>query len=192
MNVEVGSYQNGERFCDERRGGIFLLCLFYAIHMVEEFSCGFVPWADRYFGSFDWTQNLIGNAMFFVCLAAACYLCYRNPAKYLWVGMAGVMWILANAFLHISSTILGREYSPGVVTATIIYVPGWVVLSWEVGQEGIADLEEHGAVIHRRGDGVYARSYVRKSNTLPRSVGKDLPLDGMSYWRSPRAGRSGT
>lgn len=124
MNAEDGSYQNDERFFDERHGAIFLLCLFYALHMVEEFSCGFVEWADRYFGRFDWTQNLIGNSIFFVCLAAGCYLYSRNPVKYLWVGMCGVMWILANSFLHISSTILGREYSPGVVTASLIYVPG--------------------------------------------------------------------
>ncbi len=109
---------------DEKPGAIFLLCLFYAIHMVEEFSFGFVEWADRYFGSFDWTQNLIGNFIFFVCLASACYLYYKGSTKYLWLGMAGAMWILANAFLHISSTVLSGEYSPGVVTATVIYVPG--------------------------------------------------------------------
>jgi hypothetical protein len=34
------------------------------------------------------------------------------------------MWILSNAFLHISATILSAEYSPGVVTATVIYMPG--------------------------------------------------------------------
>jgi hypothetical protein len=137
MNVEVTSYQNDKRIFDEKRGTIFLLCLFYAIHMVEEFSCGFVPWADRYFGNFDWTQNLVGNAMFFVCLATASYLYYRNPTKYLWVGMAGVMWILANAFLHISATILGREYSPGVVTATLIYVPGGLYFLGKWGRKGL-------------------------------------------------------
>jgi hypothetical protein len=33
------------------------------------------------------------------------------------------MWVLANSFLHISATNLGGEYSPGVVTATVLYVP---------------------------------------------------------------------
>lgn len=109
---------------DDRPATIFLICLFYAVHMVEEFSFGFVEWGDRYFGSFDWTQNLIGNSIFFVCVAAACYAYYKNPVKYLWAGMSASMWILANAFLHISATALGGEYSPGVVTATLIYVPG--------------------------------------------------------------------
>ncbi len=109
---------------DEKPGIIFLLCLFYAFHMVEEFAFGFVGWANRYFGAFDWTQNLIGNSIFFVCLATACYLYYKNCTKYLWVGMCGSMWVLANAFLHISATILSGEYSPGVVTATALYVPG--------------------------------------------------------------------
>lgn len=128
---------NNALIFDERRGTIFLLCLFYALHMVEEFSCGFVAWADRYFGNFDWTQNLIGNALFFVGLSTGCYLYYRNPTKYLWVGMAGVMWILANSFIHISSTILGREYSPGVVTATTIYVPGGLCMLWLWNRKGL-------------------------------------------------------
>lgn len=113
---------------DEKSGSIFLLCLFYAIHMVEEFSFGFVEWADRYFGKFDWTQNLAGNFMFLVLLALACYLYYKNPTRYLWVGMAGAMWILANSFIHISATVLGGEYSPGVVTATAVYLPGGIYL----------------------------------------------------------------
>lgn len=132
-----GAAMNDERNFDERRGTIFLLCLFYALHMVEEFSCGFVAWADRYFGSFDWTQNLIGNSLFFVCLTAGCYLYYRNPAKWLWVGMSGAMWVLANAFLHISSTILGHEYSPGVVTATVLYLPGGLYFLGKWARRGL-------------------------------------------------------
>ena len=113
-----------ERPVDQKSGAIFLLCLFYAIHMIEEFAFGFVEWADRYFGRFDWTQNLLGNSLFFACLATACFLYYRNPSKYLWAGMSGAMWILANAFIHISCFVLSGEYSPGVVTAAVIYVPG--------------------------------------------------------------------
>jgi len=115
-----------EPIVHKESGAIFLLCLFYAVHMVEEFSFGFVQWGDRYFGSFDWTQNLVGNFIFFVCVFTACYLYYRNHARYLWAGMSVVMWILANSFIHISCTILGGEYSPGVVTAVALYVPGGV------------------------------------------------------------------
>ena len=122
---------------DQKPGAIFVLCLLYALHMVEEFTLGFVPWADRYFGRFDWTQNLIGNAMFLVCLAFACYLYYRNPVKYLWVGMSGAMWVLANAFLHVSATILGHEYSPGVVTATVLYIPGGLYFLVQWGRQGL-------------------------------------------------------
>ncbi len=111
---------------DEKAGTIFLICLFYAVHMVEEFSFGFVEWGDRYFGGFDWTQNLIGNSGFFMFVLLACYLYFRDQTKYLWTGMAAAMWILSNAFLHISATILGGEYSPGVVTATLIYIPGGI------------------------------------------------------------------
>jgi hypothetical protein len=108
---------------DEKSAAIFIVCLFYAIHMVEEFSFGFVEWADRYFGRFDWKQNLLGNTIFFVFVVAACWGYYENQTRYPWAGMSVIMWILANSFIHISCTALGREYSPGVVTATVIYIP---------------------------------------------------------------------
>ena len=111
---------------DEKSAAIFIVCLFYALHMVEEFSFGFVEWADRYFGRFDWKQNLLGNSIFFVFVVAACWGYYENQTRFLWAGMSVIMWILANSFIHISCTMLGREYSPGVVTAAGIYVPGGV------------------------------------------------------------------
>ena len=122
---------------DEKPSFIFLLCFIYALHMVEEFSLGFVEWGDLYFGGFDWTQNLIGNSAYFFLLAVACYLYYKNPSKYLWLGMAGAMWVLANSFIHISATILGGEYSPGVVTAVLFYIPGGVYFLVKWGKKGL-------------------------------------------------------
>ncbi|MBF0528830.1 MAG: HXXEE domain-containing protein [Deltaproteobacteria bacterium] len=121
------------RLVDGNPNIIFLMPIFYALHMVEEFSLGFVEWGDRYFGNFDWTQNIIGNTMFFIFLCLACYAYYRDPTKHLWLGMAGAMWILANSFLHISAVVLGGEYSPGVVTATVFYLPGglYFLLGWK-------------------------------------------------------------
>ena len=132
-----GCFVKDEHAVNERPDAIFFLCLFYAIHMVEEFSFGFVEWGDRYFGNFDWSQNLIGNFIFFVCLVCACYLYYKNSTKYLWVGMSCAMWILSNAFLHISATILSAEYSPGVVTATVIYMPGGLYFLVKWGRKGL-------------------------------------------------------
>lgn len=120
---------------------IFIFCLVYALHMIEEFTLGFVEWADRYFGRFDWTQNLIGNALFFAFLTLACYLYYNDPSKYLWAGMSCAMWILSNSFLHISATIMGREYSPGVVTATVLYLPCAVCFLVKWGSKGLLTWE---------------------------------------------------
>jgi len=121
----------------EQPGAIFIFCLLYVLHMVEEFTFGFVQWADRYLGKFDWTQNLIGNAGFFVFLSLACYLYYKNPTEYLWLGMSAAMWVMSNSFIHISSTILSGEYSPGVVTATVLYIPGGVYFLTIWGRKGL-------------------------------------------------------
>lgn len=121
----------------ESPNAIYMLCLIYTLHMVEEFTFGFVPWADRYFGSFNWTQNLIGNSVYMILLIMACYQYKKNPSKKLWLGMAGVMWVLVNAFIHLSSTILGGEYSPGVVTATLLYIPFGLLFLIMWGRKGL-------------------------------------------------------
>ena len=128
---------NSQHVIDAKPSAIFLLCLVYAVHMIEEFALGFVEWANRYFGRFDWTQNLIGNSAYVVLLVAACYLYYKNPSRYLWLGMASAMWVLANAFIHLSATILSGEYSPGVVTATILYIPSGLYFLQKWGRAGL-------------------------------------------------------
>ena len=55
--------------------------------------------------------------------------------------MSATMWILANAFLHISCTILGREYSPGLVTATALYVPGGIFFLYQWSKSGLLNWE---------------------------------------------------
>jgi uncharacterized membrane protein len=128
---------NKEKLMDEKPARIFLLCFIYGLHMAEEFTLNFVEWADRYFGKFDWTQNLIGNFMFFVVLSFGCYLYYKNPGKYLWAGMAGCMWVLSNSFLHISATLLGHEYSPGLVTAILLYIPAGLYFMIQWANQGV-------------------------------------------------------
>jgi hypothetical protein len=122
---------------DKKPEMIFILCLIYALHMVEEFSFGFVEWADRYFGKFNWIQNIIGNFIFFVALAYGCYLYYKDPERNLWAGVSGSMWVLSNSFLHISANILGKEYSPGVVTAATLYIPGGLYFIAKWGKKGV-------------------------------------------------------
>jgi multisubunit Na+/H+ antiporter MnhE subunit len=51
--------------------------------------------------------------------------------------MSVIMWILAKSYIHISCTILGRDYSPGVVTAAGIYIPGGVYFLVKWGGLGL-------------------------------------------------------
>jgi hypothetical protein len=128
---------HNEHVIDEKPGLIYFMCLFYGLHMVEEFLFGFVEWADRYFGSFDWTQNIIGNTMFFAFMVAACRLYRKDPDKHLWAGMSLAMWILTNFCIHGAATVLGGEYSPGVVTATAVYLPAGVYFLARWGRRGV-------------------------------------------------------
>jgi hypothetical protein len=130
----------GERILDNRPGLIFLICLFYAVHMVEKYWVSIVEWRDRYFVSYAWTQNLPLDLMFFVCMTTACYLYYKDPTRYLWAGMSAAMWILTNSFLHILCVLLCREFCPGGVTATVVYVPGGLFFLGMWGRKGLLTL----------------------------------------------------
>jgi hypothetical protein len=88
------------RIVDDNPKVIFLLCLIYAIHMLEEFTLGFVEWADLYFGKFNWTQNLIGNSIYLVLLLTACYLYYKTRQK-----IIGWEWPVPFGFWPIRSSI---------------------------------------------------------------------------------------
>lgn len=97
------------------------------LHILEECAMGFLPWFRRALPSLaagmtvPWAVTI--NALFLaVCLAAAA-LQHAPPITRLIA--PGVL--LVNALLHAGMTIARREYSPGLVTACVLYMPlGWI------------------------------------------------------------------
>ena len=51
------------------------------------------------------------------------------------------MWVLSNVFIHLSATILGKEYSPGVVTAVLLYIPVGVYFLVMWGKKGLLNVK---------------------------------------------------
>lgn len=93
------------------------------LHVAEECATGFLPWFRRVLPSLapamtvPWAVTV--NALFLlVCLAAAA-LPQTPPV----VRLVAPGVLLMNAALHVGMTLIRREFSPGLVTACVLYVP---------------------------------------------------------------------
>lgn len=92
--------------------------------MLEE-SPRFVPWATKYLGAPEtFGQFVLGNVIFMAYVVIAISLAIFYPSELtLVIGLSTAAWIFSNFLIHAYYTLRTGEYSPGVVTASAIYVP---------------------------------------------------------------------
>jgi hypothetical protein len=100
---------------------LWVVAMSCALHVAEEYFTGWQEWARQTLGiMMPTTEFLIANS---VLVAAALLLArvgWRRPALSLVIPSA----TLVNAvFFHILPTIVQARVSPGVYTATLLYVP---------------------------------------------------------------------
>jgi hypothetical protein len=108
----------------------FLAPVVFVIHVVEE-GTKFVPWFNGLVEP-DISQPLFlrVNATAFVItvVLAAILAATREPA----VAVVDLAWLgflfFANALFHVTGTMVHHRYSPGVVTAILLYLPYFAVL----------------------------------------------------------------
>jgi hypothetical protein len=103
-----------------------LLWLFvpaYGVHLAEEWLANFPDWIARIVG-----RPLPEPAFFFingcalVLIVAAIRAAVRD-AQNGWMAVAIATIVLTNAAAHVAGTALTRSYSPGVISAIVLYVP---------------------------------------------------------------------
>jgi hypothetical protein len=104
---------------------IFLAPVAYAIHQVEETVFGFPLWREE---NLHLSQNLPIPLFFGILMAV--YLLYII-IHYFWPNNASA-WVVLTAILamqfhngiyHFVGTIVFADYSPGIITGLIIYIP---------------------------------------------------------------------
>ncbi len=103
---------------------LWLVPVAYFVHILEE-SPRFVPWAQKYIGAPEtFRQFIVGNVIFMAYIIIATSLAIFYPSKLtLIIGLSTAAWIFSNFLIHAYFTLRTGEYSPGVVTASAIYVP---------------------------------------------------------------------
>ena len=98
----------------------------YALHICEEYGAGFPAWMDRHMHA-TMTNGvfLLNNALFMtilLSLSAWASLASSRLSAFLFLSWASgnLFW---NFIFHLGTTLYVDSYSPGLVTASLLYYP---------------------------------------------------------------------
>jgi hypothetical protein len=116
----------------------WLPLIVFVAHMFEEYP-RFPSWATRHFGAtstawYVYSHLLLVAVMVVVCRAA------EKASPQTWgriLGTALMMTLALNGVFHLVSTFLFREYSPGVVTGTLLFFPATAYLLIVTARESL-------------------------------------------------------
>ena len=100
---------------------LWMVLFGYAVHVLEERVLGWLPWAQETFHlSLNWEDFYVANAVvLFTAIAAAMVGWQCVPFGLI---IAALM-LINGLFFHILPTIVKRRFSPGVITAVILFLP---------------------------------------------------------------------
>ncbi|PWT92905.1 MAG: hypothetical protein C5B54_02780 [Acidobacteria bacterium] len=108
----------------------WLFPLTYVIHVTEEYfgGEGFPAWSSRVTGHLFTNQNFIKwNLVAFLVIIIAAVLSSRRNFRWIPVTLAAL--ILINATTHTIGTIATQSYSPGLISALVLWLPlGYLTL----------------------------------------------------------------
>lgn len=103
---------------------ILLIPATYLVHIAEEYWCGeqFFNWLNQFAGS-RMTANsfLLLNGIFFFIMIMACAISLHRRDARIPLVLASI--ILSNALLHLIGSIVTKSYSPGLVSALLLWLP---------------------------------------------------------------------
>lgn len=98
----------------------------YALHIWEEYGTGFPGWMNQHMhASMTNPAFLLNNALFMVILLSLstwASLSTSRLSAFLFLSWASgnLFW---NFIFHLATTVIADSYSPGLVTASLLYYP---------------------------------------------------------------------
>jgi hypothetical protein len=112
---------------------IWLMPAAFACHIAEEYIGGFPAWVTNVVGgSMSAPMFLINNAGFMAVLLAL--TAWSAIARTAAANAVLIAWASANLFwdflFHVGTVPLFDRYSPGLITATLLYFPISVAVAW--------------------------------------------------------------
>jgi hypothetical protein len=112
--------------------------LAFLVHVAEEYP-RFPEWATRHFGTTSRPWYVYSHVPLVAAVLGISFLAAAAPARTLFPVLAtSVQWVFAtNAVFHVATTFVYREYSPGVITAVALFLPGTAYLFGRTVRDGL-------------------------------------------------------
>ena len=119
---------------------VWLFCPAFALHVLEEWP-RFTEWARRHTSS-RYTQrdyNVIHAAGVAASLLAALIVWSfpNRPVIFMFFAFVFAPGVLFNAVFHVGASVLTRSYCPGMITAVVIYLPLFALITDLAYKEGL-------------------------------------------------------
>ena len=102
----------------------WLVLVALLIHVIEEVPA-FPEWATEHFGTTSRLYFILAHIPLFTFAAWISYRASRNdaPKWSIWWVAAGVAGLGLNILFHVFATFAFGQYSPGTITALLIFLP---------------------------------------------------------------------
>lgn len=90
------------------------------LHCIEEYFFGFPEWATRHFGTTTQNFYLLSHLVIALIIIIIAFYVYRGFKTGVFLVLILQTLIFTNGLFHIFTTILWKEYSPGVLAQVLI------------------------------------------------------------------------
>ncbi|MBS0274983.1 MAG: HXXEE domain-containing protein [Proteobacteria bacterium] len=124
---------------------IWLMPASFAAHIAEEWLGGFAHWVSHVVGGAMSDQAFVENNAFFMTVMLALTM-FATASRTRWTAFVLILWASANLFwdalFHLFATAWWSQYSPGVVTATLFYLPISFVVARSALKDGVLSRSE--------------------------------------------------
>lgn len=114
---------------------LWIATLIYGVHMLEETMYGWHDWVRKVFKlQAEWNEFYMVNAVVIVLGASCAMVGWRNPA----FALTFPAFMVVNAVLfHIVPVLVTRIFSPGVITAVLLFLPVTTWIYYEAYLDGV-------------------------------------------------------
>ena len=126
----------------------WLSLIIFVPHMLEEYR-RFPAWATRHFGATS-TAWYVYSHILVVGVAIAVCMWAEKASPHTWgriLGTALMITLGLNGAFHVVTTFLFREYSPGVVTGTLLFFPASAYLLIMTARESLLTTTQIGTAV---------------------------------------------
>jgi len=99
---------------------LILLQSIQIVHCIEEYFFGFSNWATNHFGTTTQNWYILSHIFIFIIFGIMSFYVYKAYEASVFFVLIAQVILFTNGLFHIVTTIIWREYSPGIISQIIV------------------------------------------------------------------------